>query len=78
LPAVVTQLRHHLAACAVERVKSLAHQGKGAAGMYGFPALSQAFAELETACPAGQASAQLSGRVEQIAAAVESIQRGVE
>ncbi|MCK6504819.1 response regulator [Myxococcota bacterium] len=52
-------------------LRRLAHQIRGSASSYGFPALGQAAARLEEALDAGQAPAAVDARVEELLAVVD-------
>ena len=49
MPAQIARLFDRLEACDWEGLRQAAHQLKGSAGSYGFPAISPAAAELEDA-----------------------------
>ena len=63
LPQRVSALQDALKASEMNRLKVLAHQLKGAAGGYGFTAISQDAAKLETAIIAGADPSAISANV---------------
>jgi HPt (histidine-containing phosphotransfer) domain-containing protein len=54
----------------IVKLKSLAHQLRGAAGGYGFPAIGQAAHNLETGCAAGAPKPEEAGQLRHL---VESL-----
>src|SRR5207247_1143453 len=60
------------------RLASLAHQTKGAGGMYGFPKLSEAAAALEEALQKQQSPEVVAKLIAEIERTTTLIQRGIE
>src|SRR5439155_22160368 len=72
----VAAIRDALSASEMNQLKVLAHQLKGAAGGYGFAAISQASAKLESAIVTGADSTTISAAVSALAATCAQV-RGV-
>jgi HPt (histidine-containing phosphotransfer) domain-containing protein len=73
LPQRVTALQEALAAGEMNQLKVLAHQLKGAAGGYGFAAISQTAAKLEAAIISGAEKSSISTIVAALAALCSQI-----
>ena len=68
LPQRVTAIQAAMATCEMNHLKVLAHQLKGAAGGYGFAAISNVSASLESAVIAGADKSTVAGHVANLAA----------
>lgn len=75
LPSRIGAIREAIAANDSSRVATLAHQLRGAGGGYGFPQISAAAAEIESAASAG--SLDLESKLAELSLACEEAARQI-
>lgn len=73
----IRQWREALYADEKERLASLAHQTKGAAGMYGYPELSDLAAELEMMAKSNETAEKISEKLSNVEQMVVAIEQGL-
>jgi signal transduction histidine kinase/DNA-binding response OmpR family regulator len=76
LPARLETIAAAAAAQDLERLRTLAHQLKGAAGGYGFPSITEAAKRLEDGAKAGNDLAEIQRSLEQLAGLCQRVQAG--